>query len=587
VVSGASPSPAAKTGTMFPRFDRRFFECDERFTCFGRGDLGGKALGLALISEHVLPLLDPEVAPGIEVVLPRLTVITTDLFDAFMQRNDLLEVVCSDLPDDRLAHAFQQAYLPVEMVGDLRGLISGVRTPLAVRSSSLLEDALAQPFAGVYCTKMLPNNQHAVDERFARLVEAVKLVFASTFFAGARDYRRSLNGDRDREKMAVIVQEVVGERHGDLFYPDISGVARSYSYYPQRGTESSDGVASLSFGLGKTIVDGGLCWTYSPARPTAPPPFGSSEEMMKNTQTHFWAVDLAQPAYDPVKETEYMLHAPVEAARGNRAMDLAASTYDCQSDRLRPGTTEEGPLVLNFASLLGTDLVPLNDGLTHVLDVCKEVVGADVEIEFALRCSRRPEIRSQLGLLQVRPISVNGAGAEVSPEDLVAPDVVVSSSSCLGHGCVPEMRDVVFLKPECFTAAQTMAMAAELAAVNRRLAEEGSEYLLIGFGRWGSSEPWLGVPVSWGQISGAKVIVEASCPEMRPDMSEGSHFFHNLTSLGVLYLSVPEDSGLPICWDWLAQQETVHESRFVKHVRTRSPLTVRVDGRSRRGVVAR
>jgi hypothetical protein len=573
---------------MFPRFDRRFFAGDETFTCVGSGALGGKALGLALARDTILSGLGPGAFPEISVVLPRLTVICTNVFDAFMERNHLAAVSESGAPDHRIAHAFQLADLPVELVGDLRGLIEQVHTPLAIRSSSLLEDALAHPFAGVYATKMIPNNQHAADARFSRLVEAIKFVYASAFFASARSYRDSVDAPPASEKMAVIIQEVVGQRHGDRFYPEISGVARSYDYYPGDGSGPSGGVASLALGLGKTIVDGGLCWTYSPERPAAPPPFGSIKDLLTSTQTRFWAVNMGPPPpYDPLRETEYLVHSSIEDARPDKTLDLVASTYDAASDRVRPGTGGAGPLVLDFALLLRTGILPVNECVKRLLAVFKETVGQDVEIEFAFTRSRDPEIPSRLGFLQVRPMATPGAAVEVTVEDLTAQDVVLASTNCLGNGRVDTIHDVVFLRPDVFDAKHTQAMAAELAAINHDLVKDGRRYLLIGFGRWGSSEPWLGVPVVWGQISGAGVIVEASRPGMSPDMSQGSHFFHNLIGLHVLYLSLPEGSGPPVDWEWLDQQETVQETGFVKHVRTRSPLRIQVDGRSRRGVVAR
>lgn len=573
---------------MFSRFDRRFFAGDEDFTCIGSGALGGKALGLALARDTIRAEFDLVSSPELGVDVPRLTVICTDMFEAFMERNRLAEVVESGASDDRIAHAFQQAQLPVELVGDLSGLIDDVHTPLAIRSSSLLEDALAHPFAGVYATKMIPNNQHGADARFGRLVEAIKFVYASTYFSSARSYRDSVGAPSGSEKMAVIIQEVVGQRHGDRFYPDVSGVARSYDYYPRDGSASSDGVVSLALGLGKTIVDGGLCWTYSPNRPMAPSPFTSINDLLRHTQTRFWSVNMgAPPPYDPLRETEYLVYSWAEDARADKTLDLVASSYDPQSDRVRPGVEGGGPLVLDFALLLGAGPLPLNECVKGLLILFRKTVGREVEIEFALSRSRDPSTPSRLSFLQVRPMAKPGSEIEVEPEELTAERVVLASSSCLGNGRVDTMQDVVYLRPDVFAAEHTQAMAGELAAINRSIVESGRRYLLIGFGRWGSSEPWLGVPVVWGQISGAAVIVEASRAGMCPDMSQGSHFFHNLIGLHVLYLSLPRENGLPIDWEWLDQQEIVQETGFVKHVRTRCPLEIKVDGRSRRGVVAR
>ena len=522
---------------MFPRFDRRFFAGDESFTCIGSGALGGKAMGLALARATIGSELDPAFPPGLGVVVPRLTVVCTDMFDAFMERNRLRAVTESDASDDRLAHAFQQAQLPVELVGDLRGLIDDVHSPLAIRSSSLLEDALAHPFAGVYATKMIPNNQHSADARFGKLVEAIKFVYASTFFSSARSYRDTVGALSEPEKMAVIIQEVAGERHGDRFYPDVSGVARSYDYYPRDASAPSDGVVSLALGLGKTIVDGGLCWTYSPKRPTAPSPFTSIDDLLQHTQTRFWSVNMgAPPPYDPLHETEYLTYSWAEEARADKTLDLVASWYDAQSDRIRPGVGSGGPLVLDFSLLLGGCSLPLNDSVKRLLALFKEAVGREVEIEFALSRSRDQATPSRLSFLQVRPMATPESEIQVEPDELTGDGVVLASSSCLGNGRVDTIEDVVYLKPDVFEAEFTQVMAGELAGINRRVVESGRRYMLIGFGRWGSSEPWLGVPVVWGQISGAGVIVEASRAGMCPDMSQGSHFFHNLIGFNVLYL---------------------------------------------------
>ncbi len=347
------PRQARSPTRRIPRFNREFFGPGERFTTIGDGELGGKAQGLAFIKDFLATDLDPSRFPGIDVQVPTLVVITTQMFDLFMERNDLNDIALSDMPDDRIAHAFQKADLPVEMLGDLRALIEKVHTPLAVRSSSLLEDALYQPFAGVYATKMIPNNQHDPAQRFHRLMEAIKFVYASTFFKTARGYIRATDHDVESEKMAVILQEVVGRRHGDRFYPHISGVARSFNFYPVGRARPEEGVVNLALGLGKTIVDGGITWTYSPAHPSAPPPYGSIGDLMKNSQLRFWAVNMGRPPeYNPIAETEYLLQADIGQAEYDGTLKVTASTYNAQSDRLTMGIGNQGPRVLNFAPLL-------------------------------------------------------------------------------------------------------------------------------------------------------------------------------------------------------------------------------------------
>ncbi len=572
--------------SQLPQFDRHFFEADQTFTCIGSGALGGKAAGLNLVREGILTRLSQDDFPGIDINIPTLTVLTTDLFDSFMKRNDLYGIALSDSPDARIALAFQKGELPAEFVGDLRALITSVHTPLAIRSSSLLEDALAHPFAGVYGTKMIPNNQADTDARFHKLTEAIKFVFASTFFQQPKSYARSIKQDLKAEKMAVIIQEVVGTRRDDRFYPAISGVARSYSYYPSGHATPEDGVVNLALGLGKQIVDGGISWTYSPAYPKAPPPYAGVGDMLKNSQTQFWAVHMGLPPMpDPIRETEYLVRCSLPVAEKDDCLDHLVSTFDARSERFRPGLHGAGPRLLDFAPILSIGTIPLNDLIRSLLDLAEETLETAVEIEFAVELPRGKKRKPRFGFLQARPMMVAGEAVTVAEEELHGPAVLLSSDRVLGNGTRHDIYDIVYLKPDVFEARFTDRMAAELDGVNRALENAGRPYLLIGFGRWGSSDPWLGVPVDWGQISGARAIVEATLPQMTPDLSQGSHFFHNLISFDVLYMSVRHMSNFSIQWDWLDKQPTTTETEFVRHVHLSKPLDMKVDGRNGRGVI--
>ncbi len=574
------------SASQLPRFDRSFLGSGNAFTRIGAGEIGGKAAGLKTILDEVLSALSPDEFPEFEVAIPTLTVLTTELFDDFMERNGLYDLALSGESDERIAHGFQKGELSPEFVGDLRALIAGVHSPLAVRSSSLLEDSLEHPFAGVYGTKMIPNNHAGTDARFHRLVEAIKFVYASTFFDEPRNYVSSVGRSLRDEKMAVIIQEVVGFRMDERFYPTVSGVARSYSYYPTGRAEPPDGVVNLALGLGKQIVDGGISWTYCPKYPSAPPPYADVGDTMKNTQTEFWAVNMGTPPPpDPVKETEYLVLADLKAAEYDGSLDQVVSTYDVRSERLRPGMHGPGARVVNFAPILTLDTLHLNDLIARLLELSEGALGRDIEIEFAVALDPLHRARPRFGFLQARPMMVARNVVAVTEEDLASPDVLVASEHSLGNGVREDIRDVVYVKPDCFEARHTPAIAGELAAINRHLAQEGRPYLLVGFGRWGSSDPWLGVPVDWGQISGASVIVEATLPQMTPDLSQGSHFFHNLISFEVLYMSVRHTSAGNIRWDWLDAHEALSESEHVRHVRLDEPLAVSVDGRSGRGVI--
>ncbi len=573
--------------TRVPGFDRSFFESKETFSRIGGGNLGGKAEGLISVRRSLDEVFSGSRVGPVEVGIPRLTVLGTNVFDAFMERNGLRAVAFSGEPDRRIAHAFLRADFPAEVLGDIRELVETIHTPLAARSSSLLEDALHRPFAGVYETKMLPNNQPDPASRFQRLLEAIKLVYASTFFEGARTYRQVAGcGDED-EKMAVIVQEVLGERHGNRFYPHLSLVARSFNYYPSGRARPEDGVVYLALGLGKTIVDGGVSWPYAPPYPKAPPPFGSVSQLLRETQTRFWAVNMGPPpAFDPVAETEYLVEGDLSDAEYDGTLRNLASTYDAGSDRLSPGTGGSGPRVLNFAPLLELEEYPLSTIVRQLLEVCEATFGVEVEIEAAMTFPESGGDVARLGFLQVRPMVAPETSVDISPEEVSGPDVLAGSERAMGNGVTEGIRDIVYVRPEAFDAKYSRNIAQEIGTTNRAVVEAGRPYLLIGFGRWGSSDPWLGIPVTWSQVSGAKVIVEAKLPGVNVDPSQGSHFFQNLSSFHVAYFTVrhgTEEGGID--WVWLSRQEVVEETRFLRHVRLREPLEVRVDGRTGRGVI--
>ena len=571
-----------------PVFDRKFWDGAFRCTQIGTGSVGGKASGLVFIKDLLAKQIAPNSFPDVEINVPTMAVVATDCFDQFITQNQLAELPFEEMPDDRIAHAFQQGDLPMELLGDLRALIVQVKTPLAIRSSSLLEDALERPFAGVYATKMIPNNQFDPDIRFRRLVEAIKFVYASTYFREARDYLRTTGTKPGAEKMAVIIQEVVGRHRGDRFYPDISGVARSYNFYAFEPARPEDGVVTLALGLGRTIVDGGIAWTFSPRYPKKPLPFASVEELLDGTQTEFWAVNMGKlPAYDPASETEYLVQANLVDAEADEVLYLLASTFDPERDSVVPGIGPRGPRVLNFAPMLVQEEFSLNELVKALLNAAEKATNSKVEIEFALTFQNRPgeHTRARLGFLQVRSMVVSDQVVEVSVEDLCDPRAIVASDMVIGNGADDGIQDIVFVRPEQFSALRTSAVAQQLESINRELQQQHRPFLLIGFGRWGSSHPSLGIPVEWAQISGARAIVEATLPEMNVELSQGSHFFHNLSSFRASYFMVPSGRPFGINWDWLNRQPILHETDLVRHVRPKGSLSLRVDGRTRRGVI--
>jgi hypothetical protein len=568
------------------QYERHLDHGGGSFTRLGSGEVGGKAAGLVGIRQSLESRFPEGRVGGLRVEIPRMTVLATDLFEQFVQANDLEHLATSESSDDQIALQFQRGELAPQVVGDLLSLISGVHEPLAVRSSSLLEDTVHAPFAGVYETKMIPNNQPEPETRFRRLLEAIKFVYASTYFRQARDYFRAIGRDIRQERMAVIIQEVVGARFGERYYPTVSGVARSYNFYPTGNARPREGVVSLALGLGKTIVDGGRAWSYCPAWPEAPPPYSSIDQLLENTQARFWAVSMATAReYEPVRETEYLEHLELGAAELDGSLRYVCSTYDPQSDRLGMGLAGEGPRLVDFSPILKGRQAPLNELVRTVLQVAEESTGTDVEIEFALAFDPGHGRESRFGFLQVRGLASVAEGALVEVGEVDDREALIFCRRAMGNGELTRIRDIVYVRPETFQAAETPKVAMEVEKLNARLLEKGTPYLLVGFGRWGSADPWLGIPVAWGQISGARVIVEATAAQMSPDLSQGSHFFHNLTGLGVLFFSIHDEADGWIDWEWLGAQETVEQGPFVRHVRCARDLTVRADGRQGRGVV--
>ena len=566
---------------VFAEFSRGRFDSRSPLSILGGGEPGGKARGLADVRGALEAGLHADRPAGIAVDIPALAVLGTDVFDAFLKDNHLAETAASDISDDRLASAFQKADLPFHVLGDLRALVNQVQAPLAIRSSSLLEDARAAPFAGVYNTKMIPNASYDADARFRELTQAIKFVYASTFSRLAKDYRAATGYADSDEKMAVIVQELVGKRYPGRHYPELSGVARSYNYYPMAPARPEDGVVSLALGLGKTIVDGGRCWTYSPAASRVDPPFGSVEKLLKESQTEFWAVNMGEPPeFDPIRETEYLVSESLSEAERDGTLRYLVSTYSPLSGRLSIGMPFPGPRALTFAPLLILEDPPVNEVIGDVLKTCETAVGNPVEIEFAMTFEphrfRFLQIRAMPGALQE---------TRLEAEELEGERVLVSGGIALGNGVVDTLTDIVFTRPDAFDLKHTAAMATELEGLNRGLVRAGRPYVLVVLGRLGTTDPWLGIPIRWAGISAARVVVEAAQEKARVELSQGSHFFHNLMSLGVKYFNLPFSGPHRLDWDWLGRQPAYEETRFFRHLRLPRPVLVKVDGRSSRGVI--
>jgi len=571
-----------------PKFDPKTFGTEHPIARLGAGSIGGKAVGLQQIQNEILPRFDASSFEGVTVLVPRAVVIATEVFAEFMDRNRLWNAVAEELPDTQLAQEFQHAELSERLRGQLRGVLAVLRNPLAIRPSSYLEDAHQRAFAGIFTTKMIPNTETNDEARYRRLSGAIKLAWASTFFSNAVVSRRAAGLADDAEQMAVVVQEVTGERHDGRFYPTLSALARSYNHYPVPGNDREDGVVSLALGLGKSISDGDHLWSYCPHRPLAPPPYKSTGDLLNYTQTSFWAVNVGDPPPpDPVRETSCLLRSGIADAEADGSLTYLASTYDPASDQLRSGIGDRGPRALTFAPLLESRSIPFTPLMEHLLELSCNVLNGEAEIEIAANLDPEHALPMQVAFLQVRPMLTPGERSPVEEVDLEAPEIVVASDSCLGHGSRDDLTDVVYLRPQYFDRGQTRMMASELDAVNRGLVEEGRHGIFIGLGRWGTTDDRFGVPVKWGQISSARVIVEATLPDAPTSLSHGTHFFHRLLSNQVLYMSVEHDGRGRIDWDWLDEQEAIWESRSVRHVRVPTPLEVRIDCATMYGLIRR
>ncbi len=570
---------------MLPFKRSSFFNNESRLTYIGEGEIGGKASGLLRVNSILKSFNEQNLLTEFSIGIPHLCIIRTRVFEEFMKRNDLYEIALSKLPDERKAHAFQLAELPFEILGDLRSLISEVRTPLAVRSSSLLEDAKDEPFAGIYETKMTPNNHLGTSSRFNKLLEAIKFVYASTFFKAAADYMRATPYKTEHERMAIIIQEVAGKRRDNFFYPQISGVIRSFNFYSFGNGKAEDGVVNLALGLGKTIVENESSWFFSPSFPKADPPFYSLSEMMKNTQNNFWAINMSgKYSYNPIAETEYLSAESLQTAEKQGILKHLASTLDSSSGRIIMGTGKKGARLLNFAPLLRLGEIRLAELCQSLGKKCQEELQNPVEIEFTLEIDEETN-KHEFGFLQLRPMNIYDEKIDVEQSDLESGKLLCSSPSVLGNGEINSLSDIIFIKRNKLNPERAYEIAGEIDKLNNEFIKNNKQYVLIGFGRWGTSDPWAGIPVSFGQISKAKVIIEAPFEGMNSELSQGSHFFHNLSAFKTIYFSIPYSGTYPMDWNWLENRKRLFETEHLVHVKLDKALKVKVDGHSGRGLI--
>lgn len=532
---------------VIAHFDKDTYEKYIWFARVGEGSLGGKARGLAFLNSLILKHRLTDKYPGIKVSIPRTIVIATDYFDQFVLENGLQYVIDSEISDDEILSEFVASRLPEQLVEELKVFVSTVRSPLAVRSSSKLEDSNYQPFAGVYSTYMVPLTEN-MDQMLRMLGKAIKSVYASVFFNGSRTYIQTTGNLLSEEKMAVVIQSICGTEYDGLYYPMLSGVARSVNFYPIGSEKPDDGIVNLAFGLGKTVVDGGSTLRFSPKYPKKILQLSDPKLAMRDTQKMMYALDLRPGAFKISRNDGINLaHEPVaEILRTYPYPELVASTFSAADNRMVPGTAVSGPRVISFDSILKYGRFPLAKVISDLLEICKKELMSDVEMEFAADVIPESEgTACVLKLLQIRPISeyLDDKDTDVGEVASGLGTLLVSSSKALGSGRIPGMKHIMYISPEKFDSARTREMKAEIAEFNAQMKKEGKAYMLVGPGRWGSSDPWLGVPVIWEEISEARLIVECGIPGYQIEPSQGTHFFQNITSLGIGYLTVNTVTG--------------------------------------------
>ncbi len=561
---------------------------ESNIVSLGPGALGGKGRGLAFINTLIYNLNFSDLIPNINIRTPRTSVIGTDEFDTFIERNKLLDVIHGNYSFDEIREMFVRGELSYHLEKMLKTLVDTLCNPLAVRSSSLLEDSTTQPFSGIFDTFLLPNNHPDPKIRFRQLADAIKLVYASIYSDESRTYFDAINYKLEEEKMAVVIQEVVGTEHDGYYYPHISGTAQSHNYYPVAHMEPEDGFAIAALGLGHYVVNGEKAYRFSPKYPTLE--VNSPKNLYRDSQVEFVALDMSRQDFDLLKEgpEANLVRLDIATAEKHKSLTHLASVYNPDNDNIQPGLDQAGPRILNFADILKYGYVPLSQTLEFILDVGKEALGSPVEIEYAVDLSHEGDGLPSFYLLQIKPLLGSTGEYSIDMKDIEESNIIIYAERSMGNGRIDNLQDVVFVKRESFDKLHTREIAGEISEMNLKLRQEGRRYILIGPGRWGTRDPFIGIPVNWAQISGARVIIETSLEDFPLDASLGSHFFHNVTSMNVGYFSIQFNSLKEfINWDMLTDQDVVQETTYLRHIRFSSPLCVVMDGKKRISVVYR
>lgn len=571
-------------------FGHSKMDIESSFNRLGRGSLGGKGRGIAFFNTLLSDTDIQSKYTDVKIKIPNSYVICSGTFEEFMESNNLQEMAVKSGDEEEIARSFLAAKLPEEITDNLRALIEIANYPLAVRSSSILEDSQIMPFAGIYKTYILPNNHPDPKLRLKQLIDAIRLIYASVFSQSPKQYVQNANLRIEEEKMAILIQQLIGEHHGDAFYPTFSGVAQSYNFYPISYMKPEQGVVSLALGFGRKVVEGEQVYRFSPAYPRMSPPYASPTEFLRTSQHDFYALDLNSSSEQLTTDDGCTYKKfGLERAESDGVLQYVASTYSVNDDIINDTVMIKGPRVVSFAPVLKYNLIPLADILNDILHINKNAFGSDVEIEFAVDIPSDKSKKAKFYLLQVRPLLVGKESEEVKIDKYTEEDLICESRHTIGNGIYQDIYDIIYVDRNSFEITKTKIIASEIDILNKQLHKEKRKCIIIGFGRMGTSDPSLGIPLTWSQMSQAKVVVEADIETLAVEPSLGSHFHHNLTSLkmGYLHIGAKYGNGEYVDWEWLDRAPAYSHTEHVKLIRSDKPIQVKIDGRNRVGVIVR
>jgi len=575
---------AERTKGVLAQFSKEVYDETLFFSRIGDGSLGGKGRGLAFIDMELRASGILDKYPDVYLSIPRTVVISTHSFSTFIATNNLRSIIVKNISDKEMLKAFLEKPIQVELKDDLKEIINVIHQPISVRSSSLLEDSHFQPFAGVYETCMLKNTG-TDEERLNELELAIKTVWASTFFHNAKEYLKATEHMMEEEKMAIVIQQVIGTRHGDYWYPNISGVARSLNYYPIAGEDINDGVANISFGFGKSVVDNGSVFRFSPKNPKRPVHFLGKNQF--SSQTMFYGLDL-NSAFDPFEDLDNLKLLDIkEAEKHPESLKGCASTFDIKTGGLSESVRAVGEKIITFNGILKYDMFPLASIIYDILQLGKEAMSTPVEIEFAINLNKKAPKKPEFSLLQIRPIAEGNEESDICISDQEEENAIIVSHSVMGNGKIDNINDIIMINLEEFDASNMINMPDEIEKMNSKFENNEKQYILIVAGRLGSSDPWLGIPASWSQISNAKVIIETGLPSFQVEPSQGTHFFQNLTLLGTRYMTInPSFNDGKLEYNKIKELTVISKGTYFTHYKTEVPLEVKINGLKSKGIIS-